>query len=76
MADRKKAGGDSRLWYWPSAMLLGLVIGVMALDGAAGIGVGIAIGIALALALGAADREDDADDADEPGPGEGPDRRA
>ncbi|MFF5215724.1 hypothetical protein [Micromonospora sp. NPDC000442] len=76
MAAPEEKDGDRRLWAWPVGMLLGVVIGVAALDGAAGIGVGVALGVALAVALGAMGGEDDADGADEPDPGKRPDRSA
>ncbi|MBX7269008.1 hypothetical protein KIF24_25265 [Micromonospora sp. Llam7] len=74
MVDPRKRDGDHRIWYWPPAILLGVVIGLAALDGVAGIAVGIAFGIAfgIALAPNTADREDDTGGTDDPGPGKGP----
>ena len=38
-------GWQSNAWAWPVGLMLGLVIGLAALDGAAGVGVGIAMGL-------------------------------
>ncbi|MEH1097730.1 hypothetical protein [Micromonospora sp. CPCC 205561] len=67
--DRKSSdaeGWQSNAWAWPIGIMLGLVLGLAALDGAAGIWFGVSIGIAFAVALGAGSRSgtDDDDDAD------------
>ncbi|MGC5053529.1 hypothetical protein ACLQ2S_18955 [Micromonospora sp. DT48] len=64
MAAPEKKGGDRRFWAWPVGILLGLVIGMAALDGAAGIGIGIGMGIAFALAFDATGRGGDKPDPD------------
>ncbi|WBB56596.1 hypothetical protein [Verrucosispora sp. WMMD573] len=74
MAAPERKGRDRRLWAWPPGILLGLVIGMAALDGVAGIAFGVAIGVVLALALGAGGGDGDADGPGELGPGKGPDR--
>lgn len=76
MAAPEKKDGDLPLWPWPVGILLGVVIGMAALDGVAGIGIGVAFGVAFALALGAMGGGGDADGPDGSGPdGEGPDRQ-
>ncbi len=61
-----------RVWAWP----VGILLGVVALDGAAGIAVGVAIGVAFGLAFSAAGRKGDADGGDGSSPAKGPDRAA
>jgi hypothetical protein len=74
MAVSEKKHGGRRLWAWPPAILLGLVIGMTVLDGVTGISFGVAIGVVFAMALGATGGAGDADGPDEPGSGKGQDR--
>ncbi|GAB3945273.1 hypothetical protein [Micromonospora vulcania] len=53
MAEPEGQGSQSRAWAWWVGIVLGLVIGVLALGGPSGVGFGIAIGVAFAIALGA-----------------------
>ncbi|MGK5676348.1 hypothetical protein ACSNOB_26335 [Micromonospora sp. URMC 106] len=50
---RERSGaGQPNPWAWPVGIMLGLVTGLVALDGAAGVGLGIGIGVTFVLAFG------------------------
>ncbi|SCL28161.1 hypothetical protein GA0070616_3640 [Micromonospora nigra] len=57
MSNPDKDDSKSALWAWPVGIMLGLVIGLAALDGAAGVGVGVGLGVAFALAFTAGTRK-------------------